>query len=225
MFGAPELKQKGKHAWKLLWTYTKKGTNENFRKKARCVVDGSPRGRQNIKVRHTFASSLAQEGERILWALAAQQGMIAIGTDVLSAFAEAKMSEESKFYILVDDNFRDWWVNHKKRPPIPEGNYVCKVNYALQGHPEAPRLWERQVHSILTNKLFFKAPTHEPCLYQATIKDSYVLLLCQIDDFAITVEYETLPHYIIKEIDKHLRIQIKSLGIITMCNSMDAIQS
>jgi hypothetical protein len=81
------------------------------------------------------------------------------------------------------------------------------------------------VHSILTNKLFFKAPTHEPCLYQATIKDSYVLLLCQIDDFAITVEYESLAHYIIKEIDKHLRIQIKSLGIITMYNSMDANQS
>jgi len=174
MFGAPEPGPKGEHAWKLIWMYSKKGANEGYQKRARCVVDGSSRGRQHTKVGHTFANSLAYDGERTFWAIVAQRGMVVIGADVSNAFAEAKIPEDTEFYILVDDNFRDRWKNHKKRQPIPEGQLVCKVKYALQGHPKAPRLWEHHVDHILKNKLPFKPTTHERRLYSANVLDSYV---------------------------------------------------
>jgi len=73
--------------------------------------------------------------------------LVVYGADVSNAFAEAPAPDDP-IYILPDAVFRDWWVNHKKREPFPAG-WVCKVNYALQGHPEAPRLWEKHIDGIL----------------------------------------------------------------------------
>jgi hypothetical protein len=201
------------------------GAKENFRKKVSCVVDGSPRGREHTPLGHTFANSLAQDGERVSWAITAQRGMVVIGADVLNAFAEAKMPADDEFYIEIDDNFRDWWVNYKNRKPIPEGCWVFKVNFALQGHPRAPRLWEKHVHKILTTKLHFKSTIHEPCLYCTTLQDSFVMLLRQLGDFAIAVHSEQLAYDIIQKIGKRLRIRIKCLGKIMLFNGMDIVKT
>ena len=52
------------------------------------------------------------------------------------------------FYIHPDWEFREWWSNHKKRPPISEGK-VMPILSAMQGHPEYPRLWEKHADAIL----------------------------------------------------------------------------
>ena len=59
--------------------------------------------------------------------------------------------------------------------PIPEG-YVLSVKHALQGHPEAPRLWEKHIVAIL-DKMGFKLTTHERCVYQKTVNGEKVLFL------------------------------------------------
>jgi hypothetical protein len=194
----------------------------DLHKKARCVVDGSKRARRHAKVGHTFANSLASNGERIFWALAALLGLIVVGADVSNAFAEAPAPEDS-IYVVPDEVFRDWWVNHKGRSPIPPG-WVIPVNYAFQGHPEAPCLWEKHVDQIVRQEGL--SPTHhEPCLYSGHYDGNYILFLRQVDDFAVGSNTTTLSDQIITNINRHLCIQIKNQGIITMFNGMDIIQS
>ncbi len=222
MFGPPEERQKWMNVWKLLWIFVQKPPPDN-RKKARCVVNASKRGRQNAKVGHTFANSLSQDSERLFWALAAKLGLLVIGADISNAFAEASMPD-SDVYIQPDEIFRDWWINHKQRPPIPPG-WVLKVNYAFQGHPEAPRLWERHIDRILQNEITLRPTRHAPCLYSGTVSDTYVMLLRQVDDFAVAVTTENIGQAIIHDIDKHMRIPIKYQGILQMYNGLDIEQT
>lgn len=56
-------------------------------------------------------------------------------------FAEAPPPKQG-FYIRPDAAFHAWWTLHKGRPPIPP-NHVIPILSAMQGHPEAPRLWEK----------------------------------------------------------------------------------
>ena len=87
--------------------------------------------------------------------------------------------------MTVDDQFAEWWVERKGFAPIPYG-HVLPVNHALlQGHPEAPRLWEKFVNYVLVEKLGFTATTHERCLYFKRVNDELILFLRQVDDFAI----------------------------------------
>jgi hypothetical protein len=58
---------------------------------------------------------------------------------------------------------------------FPDG-FVLPVKHALQGHPEAPRLWEKQIVQIL-DKLRFKSTTHEKCIFQKTVNNEKVLFL------------------------------------------------
>jgi hypothetical protein len=89
------------------------------------------------------------------------------------------------------------------RPPIPKG-WVIPMQRALQGHPESPRLWHQHIHDILLKDEGFECCTHEPCLsfkrdpetalgddnhkvcMKKTPNDGFVLILCQVDDFAIS---------------------------------------
>ena len=47
-----------------------------------------------------------------------------------------------------DRAFKEWWVQHKKRPPI-QPREVIPILSAMQGHPESPRLWEKHAEAIL----------------------------------------------------------------------------
>ncbi len=52
------------------------------------------------------------------------------------------------FYIYPDQAFKEWWVHHKKQPPLEDG-MVIPILSAMQGHPESPRLWEKHANAIL----------------------------------------------------------------------------
>jgi hypothetical protein len=186
MFDKPQPKPADALAWPLVWTFLQKPD----RKKARCVVDGSKWWRRSMTLGTTYANSLATDSKRLFWAIAAKKGLIVVGADVSNAFAEAPAPGDT-FYIIPDVILHDWWVNHKKCPPIPSG-WVLKVKYALQGHPESPRLWQRHIKGILTDRIGYHHMHHEPSLYQVTINDSWTMLLRQVDDFAFAVEMEDI---------------------------------
>jgi hypothetical protein len=108
--------------------------------------------------------------------------MRVLGADAGNAFGKAPPPVQP-FYMAIDDQFITWWTKHMHSEPIPNG-YVLPVNHALQGHPEAPRLWEKHIVKILAN-LGSKSTTHKKCIYQTTIDNEKVLFLCQVDDFAV----------------------------------------
>jgi deoxyuridine 5'-triphosphate nucleotidohydrolase len=219
MFEKPQPKLVEANAWPLVWTFLQKPD----KKKARCTVDGSKRWRRNVKLGHTYANSLATDSERLFWAIAAKWGLIVVGADVSNAFAEAPAPGDT-FYIIPDHIFQLWWVQHKKRQPIPSG-WVLKVKFALQGHPESPRLWEQHTRQILTGKLGYKSMHHEKCLYQAVLYGHWTMLLRQVDDFALAVDREATGKNNFNDIDKHLRIRIKYLGVLKLFNGMDITQT
>jgi len=94
----------------------------------------------------------------------------------------------------------------------------------MQGHPESPRLWERHIDKIFCI-IGFVPTTHEPCLYTGTIKTHRVLLLRQVDDFAVGAANATICDMIFDLMDDHLKIPLKRLGYVTMYNGINVDQT
>ena len=144
MFGAPKHIEKKEAIFNLVWTYRVKVGDK--RKKARCACDGSTRGGQARILDYTYTNCVDQTSSRIFYAVSAAENLVIFGADVSNAFAEAPPPKQG-FYIRPDKAFRAWWA-HKKRPPIPHG-HVIPILSAFQGHPEAPRLWEKHADRII----------------------------------------------------------------------------
>ena len=149
-----------------------------------------------------------------------------MGADAGNAFAEAPPATEV-FYMRIDDQFREWWMEHMNRPSIPPG-YVLPVNHALQGHPEAPRLWEKHIHHILVDKLNFIPTTHEKCLYSRRLPHApgeLQMILRQVDDFSVSAREQSTCQEIIRLIGSHLTVPLNDLGIIRKFNGVNIQQT
>jgi dUTP pyrophosphatase len=219
-FGEPCELPKDANVLNLLWCYDIK---TDGRLKARMVCNGKPSNKNTAIFGYTYAKSLDHVGSRIFWAAAASKNFVVRGADASNAFAEAD-APKIPLYVRVNDQYREWWTEKMKRPPIPPG-YVLPVKKALQGHPEAPRAWATLIDNILQKKLNFKPTTHEPCLYHGTFQNKEVLFLRQVDDFAVATETAELATSIIEEIDRYMKIDIKDLGQLERYNGVDIIQS
>ena len=187
MFGEPCLPPPDKPVLPWVWTYLFKenpltGIDEP---KSRGTCDGSTKRNGIVTLEETYAACVDQTAHRLTWALLAALDLMLIGYDVGNAFAEAAWQGNDNFYMEVDLQFQNWWVNHLKREPIPLG-YVIPIKHALQGHKRAPRLWDKHISKIIIDEMGFKATTHEPCLYyKHDGVDGLVLICRQVDDFAV----------------------------------------
>ena len=220
-FGPPCSLPQGANALNLLWTYMFK-IHEN-RRKARCVCNGAKNRRGCVTLAETFASSLEQTGSRIFWAATAIYNHIVIGADASNAFAEAP-PPKAPLYVYLDAQFHNWWKS-KGYKPLHPSQKVMRVKKALQGHPESPRLWAKLIDKII-NKLGFTACHHEPCLYvHENYKNNKIFFLRQVDDFAVSAPTSKLAEEIIADINSHMSIDIKSLGVVDRFNGVDIQQS
>jgi hypothetical protein len=129
--------------------------------KARGTCNGGKPHGGAVTLAETHAACVEHPAQRLFWAITASESLITLGCDVANAFAEAP-PPTAPFYMEVDHQFRDWWVNCMGRPPMPKG-HVIPMQRALQGHPESPRLWHRHIHNVLTKEEGFECCTHEPC--------------------------------------------------------------
>ena len=123
------------------------------------------------------------------------------------------------FFIRPDRAFNEWWVRHKKLPPIPPG-HVIPILLAMQGHPESPRLWEKHADEILQD-IGLTRTVHEPCLYSGIINGQRVLFMQQVDDFAIAAPDAKTSDILMDMIDDRLKIPIKRQGYLDMYNGID----
>ncbi len=220
MFGTPVIKSDYSAVFNLVWTYAVKEVDG--RKKARCTCDGSTRGGQVRVLDYTYANSPDHTCSRIFYAISAAENLLIFGADVSNAFAEAPPPKQG-FYIRPDPAFRDWWTSHKGRPPLPP-NAVIPILSAMQGHPEAPRLWEKHADKILRT-IGLQLTTHEPCLYSGVINDSRIFFLRQVDDFSVAATSESIATQVLDLIEDHLTIPLKRLGLISLFNGLDIEQT
>jgi hypothetical protein len=219
MFGDPVAVDDDAAVFHLVWTYAIKALDR--RKKARCVCDGSSRSGSVQILDETYANCVDQTSSRLFYAIAATENMLIFGSDVSNAFAEAPPPKQG-FFVRPDRAFHEWWVNHKKRPPIPDG-HVIPVLSAMQG-PESPRLWEKHADAIL-QELGLKPTVHEPCLYSRVIAGQRVVFKRQVDDFAIAAPDERTANILLDMLDDRLSIPLKRQGLLDMFNGIDVTQT
>ena len=181
MFGSPVAPPPGAAIFHWVWIYKVKD-EDNYRKKARAVCDGSTRGGQAQIHGPTYAPTPDMTDLRLFFALATLENKLIYGADVSNAFAEAAAPVQ-QYFMRVDVQFRDWWAS-KGRSPIP-ADFVIPILKNLQGHPEAPRQWSRHIDNILQTYQFIPTVHDAPCIYCATINKANVLFLCQVDDLPL----------------------------------------
>jgi len=140
MFSEPLPKPTNANALHMLWTYIIKACGTL---KSRMVANAQAKYKGTITLGYVYANA-----ERLFWAIVAQEGMTAIGCDVSNAFAEAP-PPKAPLYLYIDAAYKEWWTEHLGLDPIPPECNVVQVKFAIQGHPEAARLWEKHIDAIL----------------------------------------------------------------------------
>ncbi len=150
------------------------------------------------------------------------QEYINLRANISNAFAEAPPPKQG-FYIYPDRAFKDWWVHHKKNPPIPDGHMILVLG-AMQGRPDSPRLWKKHVNKILCI-IGFTPTVHEPCIYSGTILNKGVLFMWQVDDFAISAPSKRIANHVLDLINYLLFIPMKRQGLLTLYNGLDILQT
>jgi hypothetical protein len=78
----------------------------------------------------------------------------------------------------------------------------------MQGHPDAPHLWGKHADAIL-QELGLIPTVHKPCLYLGIINGKWILLKCQVDDFAIAAPNAKTANILLDMLDDKLTIPIK----------------
>jgi hypothetical protein len=115
-------------------------------------------------------------------------------------------------------------VHHLHLDPIPLECTVVQVFHAIQGHQESPCLWEKHIDAILRG-IPVQPTIHEACLYHGIVAGCLLLLLHQVDDFAIACKDTKIAEGVIKTIECKMTIKVHSLGIITQFNGVDVQQT
>ena len=222
MFGPPGSIPSDENEYSILpmiWVYLIK---TDGRKKARCVANGAPHLKGTITLAATYAACLDQSANRLFWSFVAIKCKQVFGADAQNAFAEAP-PPTTPLYLKIDDAFRNWWY-HKKHEWISPNSYV-RVNHAIQGHPESPRLWNIHIDKILA-KMGYIPTTHEPCIYVNHTPTESLYLLRQVDDFAFACDDPSTAVAFWDELDTYLKAPLKrERGRITRHNGIDILQS
>ena len=227
MYGPPVQRPRDSILLRLHWQYHVK--RDGTRRSHNCC-DGSPRAAPILhKMAATYSSCVAQPIQRLFFALAASQGYRVYGGDATDAFAHSP-PPDSPTFVAIDDAYAEWYEDKYKKKL--DRSLVLPVLHALQGHPESGRLWEEHINAILLSEDFgFKPTTHDRSIYSAIIDGEIVLLLRQVDDFAIACSREEIAADIYDRIGKRLQLPSEAeppfhyFGLLDDYNGIDVRQT
>jgi hypothetical protein len=156
-------------------------------------------------------------------ALSAALNYLLFGGDAQGAFAHSPAPTVPTF-VGIDNAYAEWYkatfghdINCK---------HVLPVQHALKGHPEAARLWEEHISAILHN-IGFRAITNKCNIYTATINNVKILLLRQVDNFALATPDPSIASCIYTEIGRRFQLPgeesplFEQQGLISTFNGVD----
>ena len=97
--------------------------------------------------------------QRQFLALATEQNFLLFGGDAEDTFSHSP-APEVPTYMMIDNQYYEWYLF--RFGVKLDKSRVLPVLYALQGHPESGKLWERHINNILMGpELNFKHTTHD----------------------------------------------------------------
>jgi hypothetical protein len=227
MYGKPCARPNDAIVLRSHWQYRVK---TNGIRRSRNCCDGSLRAASRLHaMAETYASCIEQPVFRLFLALSASLNYQIFGGDAQDAFAHSPAPNVPTF-VAIDDAYSDWYFD--KYGIRLDRALVLPVLHALQGHPEAARLWEAHINAILKDPEFnFKVTTHEKNIYHATIKGVPVLLCRQVDDFAIATPDPEIACHIYERIGQKLQLPGEPAapfvdeGLVASFNGVDILQT
>jgi Reverse transcriptase (RNA-dependent DNA polymerase) len=180
----------------------------------------------------TYSSCVEQPIQRLFFALASKFNLRVYrvyGGDAKDAFAHSPPPALPTF-VAIDDAYADWYeARHKIKL---DRSLVLPVQHALQGHPESGRLWMEHIDRILCSPpLNFRSTTHDQTIYQTSYNGETVLLLRQVDDFALACTTESTAQDIYNVIGTAMQLPgedaplFQYLGLLSDYNGVDIIQA
>jgi hypothetical protein len=146
--------------------------------------------------------------------LVAIHGCTATIADTKNAFQQSPSPTEASYYLAVDDAIQSWYLKRFGIKLDPKTD-VIPLQKALQGHPEAGRLWETMITGILL-EFGFKSTTHERNLYRGEIDGQMVLVCGQVDDFAVSTVDPATASKLDSMINTKMTTVDKGIGAITI---------
>jgi hypothetical protein len=209
------------------WQYRVKSSGK---RRSRNCCDGSARAAPALHgITSTYSSCVDQPVQRLFFALSAQLGYGVYGGDATDAYAHSPPPAVPT-YVAIDDAYADWYED--RFGTRLDRSYVLPVLHALQGHPESGRLWEEHINKILLSpELGFRHTTHDRTIYRAEFDGEPVLLLRQVDDFALACKNESLARHIFGVIGARLKLEhekeapFEYFGLLSEYNGVDVKQT
>jgi len=131
-------------------------------------------------------------------------------------------------FMKLDDAFRDWY--QERTGALLDKDLVLPVLWALQGHPEAARLWEEHISAILED-IGFKNMMHEKNIYTGQFCGEKVLLVRQVNNFALGCRQESNAKSVYAKIGAKLtlhneaEVPFEYLGLVDSFDGCDVLQT
>ncbi len=199
MFGKPCKPPPNAIILRSHWRY---GVKQDGTRRPRHCCDGSKKSAPLLhRLAKTYSNCVNQPIQRLFMALAAALCYLIFGGDARDAYAHSPGSL-IKTFLTIDDQYVEWYF--ERFGITLDKSLVLPINNAMQGNPEASRLWENHANSILTD-LGFTSTTHDRAIYSATIDGVTILLLRQVDDFLIASPTEAIAKTIFDKIGARLQ--------------------
>jgi len=223
MFGSPIKLPEGGILMRFHWQYRIK---VNGKRRSRLCCDGSPRAAPEVHST-TYALCLEHPAFQLFIALCAADNLTIYGGDAKDAFAHSPGPSMPTF-MKLDDVFRDWYLEHTG--VLLDKDLVLPVLRTLQGHPEAARLWEEHISAIL-EKVEFNSTMHEKNIYTGQFCGEKVLLVRQVDDFALGCHQESTAKSVYAKIGAKLTLHneaeapFEHLGLVDSFHGYDVLQT
>jgi hypothetical protein len=200
----PCRKVSGRKALQVGWVLRKKrdASGRIAKFKARMVAKGYTQV-EGVDFDMSYASVASSSTLRLFIAIATQEGLIIFQTDFDTAFLNANIDHD--IYIIVPKEFKLLGIE------IDEECEWLKLEKALYGLIQSPRLWFYHLVTYLEEKLGFTQNEAEPCILHKTTPDgSKLIVLIYVDDLLIAGTSEEVVDELLTEIEKDFNI--KRLG-------------
>ena len=169
------------------------------RYKARCVGRGFQQW--NSTIDSNFAPVARLGTARVLFALAAMFDLDLWQQDVVTAFLNARLGAGQEIYMELPDCYADQFQGK-----------VLKLNKAIYGLKNSPRLWNRTFDEFL-GELGFEPTAQDACLYvlreKVDGKLHYVYLLVYVDDILLVSTSKNLRQRIREQLKRRFNMSQK----------------
>jgi hypothetical protein len=196
------------HVLRAQWVCAVK---DDGQRKARICLDGSKRSAPWLReLASTYASCIETPCMRLFYALAAAESMIVTTADSTNAYQHSPPPSTACF-LEIDDAYASWYSKRHGKV-LDRKALVVPVLKALQGHPEAGRLWEGMIVGILETQLGFSSTVHERNLYRGLVDGQTVLVCRQVDDFAIASHDPATAEKLVSLINVHVPTIHQGIG-------------